>query len=176
MSDPMRILCRTCDKAVCGPDGMYQDELQYWFDFRHTMAKARSSWPGSFDHAPKIDRDDEEHLTDFICEHKDHDLCITDPYEIPNKKRKVYEFKKEKNSTTQPRRCFRELKNREGFTSDIMEIDEAPRLYHSIIKHHKKIDWGQCESSVSVTATPYGTVRFVYYKEELVLLRTYLEE
>lgn len=170
------LVCRTCGDRVdrCEPEDLDKEELQSWYNIRNELDYLRKNWPGFISESPRIERDYNEELTRFLCHHKDHDLCMIDLYDP----RTIVEFKlpEAQDKATGPRRCFRELKNREGFTSDIMEIDEAPRLYHSIIKHHKKIDWGQCESSVSVTATPYGTVRFVYYKEELVLLRTYLEE
>ncbi len=177
MSDPMCILCRTCDKDAYGPNGMYQDELQTWYEIRHELAALRSVWCSFFQSAPKIDHDDNGNFTNFLCEHKDHDICITNPYPDHNTGMpEVFEFKKAEIKPKSPIRHFRELRDRQGFKSDILETDAAPRLYHQIVKERACMKASFYGPATFANTPPYESIRFVFEKEELVLLRTYKEK
>lgn len=165
MSDPMRVFCRTCGEAAYGPDGMYCDTLQEWYDIRHELCVVRKNWPGWTD-SPMIDRDDGE-LTRFLCNHKDHDLCMTEPYHHD----KVTEFKKPEPKPEKARRVFRELRSA-GMTSDLLEVDDAPRLHYSIVKPRKVSVW---DSGLGSSA-PEKAVRFVFKREEQCVVRVYEEE
>lgn len=169
MGDPRRVFCRDCGKAAYGPDSMYFDELQKWYEIRHGLAEVRMNWPGYAD-APSIPGDYDNDLTDFFCDHKDHDLCMTEAYSHD----KVVEFdkSKDKKDSSVVRRHFRELVGRFELTGNIKETDRCPRLHWSLVAPENRKPW-DCEMTAPPLPSP---VRFIFKKEELVLLRTYEEE
>lgn len=169
MSSPIRVLCRTCGIAAYGPDGRYQEELQQWYEIRHALAEIRANWPG-YGESPKIDHDYDTELTRLLCDHKDHDLCMTEPHDH----KKVYEFDKTKEQPQpfEKLRVFRELRDMNNLRSDIMEIDPAPVLHVSIVRRSKI---GAISAELDASP-PCTTRRFVFQREKMVLLRTYVEE
>lgn len=169
MSDPMRVLCRTCGQAAYGPDGVYNKELQGWYDIRHALSDVRSNWPGYSD-SPAIDRDMDNELTGFLCEHKDHDLCMTEPYD--HKKISEFDKSKDKKEFPQVKRCFRELVSKFHLSGDILEVDMAPRLHYSLVKPRRL----QSYESGLEGQVPQEPTRFIFKREELALLRVYEEE
>lgn len=163
MSSPMKVYCRTCGRATYGPDGMYQAELQQWYEIRHALAEVRANWPG-YGESPKIDRDYDANLTRFLCDHREHDLCMTEP----DDHKKVYEFDKSKDEPQlfEKLRVFRELRDASGLRSEIMEVDPAPVLHVSIVRRSKI---GAISAELDASP-PCATRRFVFSSEKMVLL------
>lgn len=169
MSEPLKLICRTCNDHCYTESGMQDKQLQEWYEIRHELAVVRTRWLSWATEPPRISRDDDE-CTGFLCKHKDHDLCLGDMYG-----KKIREFDKSKDKPINPgvKRYFREL--RSGPMSDIMEIDEAPRLHYSIVKPKKMVGVLGCGELGSVTP-PFNSIRYVWKRDEVVLLRVYKEE
>ena len=171
MSEPLKLICRTCGESSYTENGMRDKQLQEWYEIRHELDVVRAGWPDWSADAPRMSRDDDSECTRFLCAHKDHDLCIGEPY---SKETREFDKSKDKPDAPEIRRFFRELVG-PGKASDVMEIDKAPRLHYSIVKPKKMRGMYDQSEILGVTA-PDSSIRYVWKRDEMVLLRVYVEE
>lgn len=170
MSDPRCIFCRDCNDSAWGPCGTFEEEIQKWFEIRYPLAEVRDLWPG-WTNSPSLDSENDSELTMFLCKHKDHDIAMKDALG------RVTEFNRSKEKAKIPDRYLRELVSNNGFKSDIIEVDPGPILQYQVLKRNNSLRgcYSRVEPAVG-TSPELDTMRFVFEKEELVILRTYKEK